>query len=152
MITYFGIQHNNILDNSVADIVFDTRILSDTAHADSVCAIAVQVLDIDVCGIWLWREAVVTNIDPSVAHSQTVDIVRVPTIGILWQILVVRQVLDRHLVKNDVLRGDNEVCPAWRLLEADTLNVQVCGVLCVEKNWSKVGVVCVLRELVTNLG
>lgn len=43
--------------------------------------------------------------------------------------------------------GDDEVGPAWRLLKSNALDVQVCGVLRVEQDWSKVGIGWILNMI-----
>lgn len=107
-------------------------------------SVAVDVGDEDVGGVGLGGEAVIANVNPGVAHGQSVHVVRIPAVGVLGQVLVGRQVLNDNVVVNNVLGGHDEVGPDRRAGEADTLDVEVGGVLCIEENGSEVGVVGVL--------
>jgi hypothetical protein len=71
----------------IVDVVFDSRILTNTAHAYSVGAVAVYVRDEDVRGVGLGTEAVVSDVDPGIANCQTIHIVRVPAVGVFGEIL-----------------------------------------------------------------
>ncbi len=87
MATSLCVQHDNILNICVGNIILDPGVLTYTAHANSVCAIAVDVLDENICCVGLRTEAIVTNIDPCVSDSETIDVVRVPSVGVLWKVL-----------------------------------------------------------------
>jgi hypothetical protein len=45
-------------------------------------AIAPEILNVDVGRVWLWGEAVVTDIDTSVGHSQSINIKGIEAIGV----------------------------------------------------------------------
>lgn len=100
--TYLGVQHDNVLDPSVADIILDPSVLPDTSHADSVGAVAVEILDVDVGGVWLGREAIIANVDPCVGDAESVNVVGIPSVSVLWQILVIGEVLNHHSIVHDV--------------------------------------------------
>ncbi len=74
-LAYLGIQHCNILNVGIVDVIFDPGILANTTHTNSMCSIAEYVLDKDVGRVRFWAEAVVTNIDPGVADSKSIDVV-----------------------------------------------------------------------------
>jgi len=107
-------------------------------------AIAVDVRDEDVGSIRFRGEAVVSDVYPCVAHRQAVDVVRIPAVGVLRQILVLGQILDDDVVVDDVLGRHDEVGPDGRAGEADAFDVQVRGVLGVEEDRAEVGVGWVL--------
>jgi hypothetical protein len=67
--------------------VLDSRILSDTSHADTVCVVAPQVLHENVGGVGLGREAVIADIDAGVSHTETVHVEGVKSVGVLGQSL-----------------------------------------------------------------
>ena len=52
---------------------------------DEGLTIAVHGVDIEVCCIGLWREAVITNIDPGTLDSDVLYIQRVEEISVLWE-------------------------------------------------------------------
>ena len=83
-ISYLTVQEGDILDPSVLDDILDTRVLSDTSHADTVGVVAPQVLHEDVGGVGLGREAVVANVNAGVGHAEAVHIQGVEAIGVLW--------------------------------------------------------------------
>lgn len=142
--TNLSVQHDHVLDVGVLYVILDTLVLANAAHGDTVGAVAVDVGDEDVRGVGLWREAVITNVNPGVAYSQAVHIVRIPAVSVLGQVLVCGQVLDDNVVVDNVLGGHDEVSPDRRAGESDTLNVEVGGVLCIEENRSEIGVVGIL--------
>lgn len=45
-------------------------------------AVAVDVTDENVGGVWLGTEAVIANVYPGVAHCEAVYVVAVPAIGV----------------------------------------------------------------------
>lgn len=150
--TNLSVQHDNVLNVSVLYVILDARILANAAHRDTVGAVAVDVGDEDVGGVGLGGEAVVANVNPGVANGQAVHVVGIPAVGVLGQVLVGGQVLDDNVVVDDVLGGHNEVSPDRRAGESDTLNEEVGGVLCIEEDWSEVGVVRVLFFVSYHLG
>lgn len=72
---------------SVVDVIFDTSVLSNASHTDAVRAVTVNVGYQYVRGIWLGAEAIVSDVDPRVSHCKSVDVIAIPAIGILWQVL-----------------------------------------------------------------
>ena len=72
--TYLPIQQGYILNVRVLDDVHYSWILPDTAHANPMGVIAPQVLHEDVGGIWLGREAIISNVDPCICNLQPVHI------------------------------------------------------------------------------
>ena len=52
-------------------------------------AVAPQVLHMDVCGVGLWGEAIVTHVDPGVGYSQAIHVETVEPISILGKSLAV---------------------------------------------------------------
>lgn len=48
-------------------------------------AITPEILHKDIGSVGLWREAVVTDVDPSVSDSQSIDVERVEAIGVLGE-------------------------------------------------------------------
>jgi hypothetical protein len=85
--TYLSVQHDNILNVCIGNIILDPSILTYAAHANSMCAIAVDILDENVGCVGLRTEAIVANIDPGVSDSEAVDVVRVPSVGVLGKVL-----------------------------------------------------------------
>ena len=71
----------------IVDVVFDTRVLTDTSHAYTMSSIAVDVGDEDVRGIGFGTETIIADIDPGIANGQTVHVVRIPAVGVFWEIL-----------------------------------------------------------------
>ena len=57
--------------------------MADGAHADAVRAVAPQVFDVDVAGVRLGREAIVTDVDLTVRDRDTLDVQGVPAVGVL---------------------------------------------------------------------
>ena len=98
------------------------------------------MLDVDVRGVWLGGKAVVPDIDPCISHSQAVHVIRVPSVSVLGQIVVSGQVLNDDVVIDDVLRGHDKVSPDRRASEADTLDVEVGGILSIKENRSEISV------------
>lgn len=86
--TYLGIQHRDVLNMRVVDVILDSSILANGTHTDTVCTITVDVLNEDVGGVRLRAEAVITNVDPGITNSESINIVRVPAIGVLRKILL----------------------------------------------------------------
>ena len=76
--TYLGIQHRDVLNMRVVDVILDSIILANGTHTDTVCTITVDVLNEDVGGVRLRAEAVITNVDPGITNSESINIVRVP--------------------------------------------------------------------------
>lgn len=142
--TNHSVQHDHVLDVSVLYVILDALVLANAAHGDTVGTVAVDVGDEDVGGVGLGREAVIANVNPGVADGQAVHVVRIPAVGVLGQVLVGGQVLNDNVVVDNVLGGHDEVSPDRRAGEADTLDVEVGSVLCIEENRSEVGVVGVL--------
>lgn len=68
----------------ILNVVEDARVLANASHADTMGVVAPQVLDEDVGGVWLGREAVVSNVDTSVQDGETIQVERVEPIGVLW--------------------------------------------------------------------
>lgn len=62
--SYLSIEHGNVFNVCVVDIVLDTSILSNTAHTDTMSTITVQVSHQDVRGVWLWAKAIIANVNP----------------------------------------------------------------------------------------
>ena len=87
MATYLSVQHDNVLNVCIRNIILDPSILTNAAHANSVCAIAVDILDENVGCVGFRTEAIITNIDPGVSDSETIDVVRVPSVGVLGKVL-----------------------------------------------------------------
>lgn len=77
---YLSVQQRHFLDISMLNHVHHTRILSNTAHADSVRVVAPQVLHEDVRRVRLRREAVVADVHACVGHSQPVEVERVEAV------------------------------------------------------------------------
>lgn len=50
-------------------------------------AVAVYVFDENVAGVGLWAETVIANVYPSITDCKTVDVIRIPSVGVLWEIL-----------------------------------------------------------------
>ena len=69
------------------DDVLNARVLSDAAHGHAVGAVAPKVLDEDVGGVGLGREAVIADIDAGVCYGEAVDVERVKAVGVLGQSL-----------------------------------------------------------------
>ena len=69
-----AVEEGYVLDPSIGDEVFNTSVLADGSHANTVCAVAPEVFDKNVGRVWLWGKAVVTYIDASVRHCQTIDV------------------------------------------------------------------------------
>jgi len=84
---YLSIQHSDILNVRIVDVIFDPRILANTAHTYAMRPIAVDVLYQDVGRVWLWTEAVIANVNPRVADSKSVNIVRVPAVCVFGEVL-----------------------------------------------------------------
>ena len=49
--TYLGIQHRDVLNMRVVDVILDSIILANGTHTDTVCTITVDVLNEDVGGV-----------------------------------------------------------------------------------------------------
>ena len=113
----------------IVDVVLDSIILTNGPHTDTMCAVAIDVLDEDIGGVGFGAEAIITNVDPGIANSQPINVVRVPTIGVFWEILlnsaslpagtwhwraylICRKVFNNDLVINNILTGNHEVGPA----------------------------------------
>jgi hypothetical protein len=64
------------------DDVHHSRVLPDTAHADSMGIVAPQVLHENVGCIGLGREAIIANVDPGIRNPQPVDIKRVKAVTV----------------------------------------------------------------------
>lgn len=50
-------------------------------------AVAIDVFDENVGSVGLGAEAIIANIYPGVADCETIDVVRVPSISVLWKVL-----------------------------------------------------------------
>ena len=50
-----------------------------------MCTITPQVFDVNVGGIWLGREAIVTNVHAGVGHRKSIDIVGIKPIGVFGE-------------------------------------------------------------------
>lgn len=50
-------------------------------------AVAPEVFDVDVCGVWFGAEAVVADVDSGVGDGEAVDVERVETIRVLGESL-----------------------------------------------------------------
>lgn len=68
----------------VLDIVQDSGVLANASHADTVGIVAPQVLHEDVGCVWLGSEAIISNVDTGVQDVETIEVVRVESIGVLW--------------------------------------------------------------------
>ena len=90
--TYLPIQQGYVLNVRVFDNVHYPWILSDAAHANPMSVIAPQVLHEDVGGVWLGREAIISNVDPRICDLQPINIKRVEAVAIFRQGLLCRLV------------------------------------------------------------
>lgn len=70
------------------DDIHNSRVLSNTTHADSMSTVAPQVLHEDIGGIGLGREAVVAHVHPGVGDAEAVNIERVEAVAVLRQRLI----------------------------------------------------------------
>ena len=85
--TVLAVQKSYVLQVRVGNIILNASILSDGAHADAVCTITPQILDIDIGGVGLRRETIVTNIDPGIQYGQSVYIQGVKAVSVLRECL-----------------------------------------------------------------
>lgn len=90
--TVLAVKQGDVFEPCVGDEVFDTGILANGAHGDTVSTVAPEILDEDVGGIGLRAEAVVANVDAGVGHGQAVNVQGVKTIGVLGEGLMHRSV------------------------------------------------------------
>lgn len=112
--------------------------------------IAVHGVDVEVRAIGLRRETVVINIDPGAFNVDTGCVHGVHKVGVFGDdAAVVGQSCSHDVRVADVLGAHNKVVPARRVLEMDAGNVQVGGVLGVEKDGPVVLVVGV-KDAVRN--
>lgn len=86
-VSYLAVQQSHILNPGILNDILDSRILSNTSHADTVGIVAPQVLHENVGCVGLGREAVITDIDAGVGHTETVHVEGVKSIGVLGQSL-----------------------------------------------------------------
>lgn len=99
-------------------------------------------LDKDVCGVGLRREAVIADVDTGIRHSQTVCVQGVEAIGVLWQRgNIGGNGIYVDIVENNVLSTHEECCPAGRVLEMKTRDLDVGSVIGKEKDGTVVFVV-----------
>ena len=139
-----GVQHGHVGNVSVLDVVQDAWVLANRAHADTMGAIAPQVLDVDVRGVGLGGETVITDVDSAVGDADALDVQRVPTIGVLGKSGdVVGNCLDEDVVVADVVRADVEVGPAGRVHHLDPADIHLCCIVREEEDGSVVSVVSV---------
>lgn len=69
-----AVEEGHVFDPGVGDEIFDAGVLADGSHADTMRAIAPEIFHEDVGCVWLWGKAVVTYVDASVRHCQTIDV------------------------------------------------------------------------------
>lgn len=72
---------------SVVDVILHSSILTNRSHAYAMSAVAIDVFDENVGSVGLGAEAIIANIYPGVADCETIDVVRVPSISVLWKVL-----------------------------------------------------------------
>lgn len=80
-----SVQQGDVLDVYVFDDILFAGILSDTAHANTMGVIAPQILDKDICCIWLRRETVITDINSHISKPDAIRSDRVESVSILWR-------------------------------------------------------------------
>jgi hypothetical protein len=85
--TVGGVGHGDVGDVDVLHDVDFALVLAEGAHADSVRAVADQVLHHDVCGVGFERDAVVPIVDVRVLDNHVAAAVCVPAVGVLGWIL-----------------------------------------------------------------
>ena len=135
-------KHGYVLDVRVLDVVQNTGVLSNAAHADAVSTITPEILYVDVARVGLGAEAVVADIDPSIGDTDAFDIVGVPTICVLGKRGdVVGDGFDADVIVRDVIGVDKEIRPAWRIQELYTFNGDLSRVVREEENRSEEDVV-----------
>lgn len=86
-LSYLAVHQGHVLNPGMLDDIFDSRVLSDTSHADTVGVVAPQVLHENVGGVGLGGEAVIADIDAGVGHTETVHVEGVKSVGVLGQSL-----------------------------------------------------------------
>lgn len=104
--------------------------------------ITVHGVDVEVRAIGLRRETVVINIDPGAFNVDTGCVHGVHEVGVFGDDAAIVGESSSHDVGiADVLGAHDKVVPARRVLEMDAGDVQVGGVLGVEKDGAVVLVV-----------
>lgn len=112
-LTYLSVEHGNILNPCILNVIQNTRILADGAHAHTVGTVAPEVLNVDVASVGLGREAVVTDVHVAVCDADALDVQSVPAISVLREGAdVVRGCFDVDVIERDVVRADEEIGPA----------------------------------------
>ncbi len=70
-----AVQHPDILDEDIPDETLLARILANRTHGLAMGTITVHRVDVEVGGVRLGREAIVSDVDPAVGYCELVNVV-----------------------------------------------------------------------------
>jgi hypothetical protein len=113
--------------------------------------VAPYILDVNVCGVGLRRNAIVAHIDPGICDAEAVDIESVKTVRILGKVFVGGVRIEAALIKCYVVSPHHEGAPARAVQEFNAGNLDIGGIIREEQDWTVVLVVLVLSTFVSGI-
>lgn len=124
------VVHAHVEDQDVLDVVDARGILAQTADGDAVRAVAVHVADGDVGAIGLeadavyspiqlgsekdWKGLTVAIVHGRVLNGDPTRSIRVPAVGILFEILIIADRVHVDIVEHNVRRVHDDIMPERR--------------------------------------
>lgn len=170
MFSYISIHHPNILDVHIVYIRNLSMILAKRAHRlvrvslslyawivngeiDStylaVCSIAIHGIHVKVRAVRLGGETVVVDVYPGPLDIHTRCIHSVHEIGIFGDNTpVVGKSCCNYIVVTDIVRADDEVIPARRILEMNARDLQIGSILSIKQDRSVVLIIGVENPII----
>ena len=124
-----GVDYLDVLECGVQVVVWCLGVLADGSDGDTGAALAVDVLGVQVCGVALGGNTVVTVDDGGVFHEELVALPGVVAVCVHGSPLAVAGGVDEQVGHGDVLAIPDEGSPELGLDDAQAVDKQVGGVV-----------------------